>query len=150
MTRARGAVLVLLAAAGALYVLTGSALAWGGVAIPELVRAQIPAEAPVDSAAVGGAMVALGGAAILVGVAHLVLVPGVRAARPSAMVAGIVGAATLALVAGATAVGALVALTASAADPSTMIPAAIGLAVVGATYAWLAALLVRIRASPLA
>lgn len=145
MTRAPGAALLALAAAGILLLLGGAALAWAGVAIPDLVRAQIPGAAPVDSAAVGGAMVALGGLAVLTGIAHLLLIPGIGRTRPTAVVAGIMGAATLCVVAIASGVGALVALAASAADAATMVPAAIGLSLVGAAYGWLAMVLVRVR-----
>jgi len=145
VTRAPGAALLALAAAGILLLLGGAALVWAGVAIPDLVRAQIPGAAPVDSAAVGGAMVALGGLAVLTGIAHLLLIPGIRRTRPTAVVAGIMGAATLCVVAIASGVGALVALAASAADAATMVPAAIGLSLVGAAYGWLAMVLVRVR-----
>jgi len=145
VTRAPGAALLALAAAGILLLLGGAALVWAGVAIPDLVRAQIPGAAPVDSAAVGGAMVALGGLAVLTGIAHLLLIPGIGRTRPTAVVAGIMGAATLCVVAIASGVGALVALAASAADAATMVPAAIGLSLVGAAYGWLAMVLVRVR-----
>lgn len=145
MTRAPGAALLLVGAAGILLLAGGASLVWAGVAIPDLIRAQIPGAAPVDSAAVGGAMVALGGLALLAGVAHLLLIPGLRRGGSTAVVAGIMGAATLCMVAIGSGVGALVALAASAASAATMVPAAIGLSLAGAAYGWLAVVLARVR-----
>jgi hypothetical protein len=55
------------------------------------------------------------------------------------------GAATFSVVAAASGVGALVALAASAGSAATMVPAGIGLILVGGAYGWLALVLVRVR-----
>lgn len=145
MRRARGVALLFLAAAGILLLVVATGMVWGGLAIPGLIRAQIPDAALVDTAQVGGAMVALGGLAGLVGALHLLLIPGVRRLVPGVLVAGITLAVTLAVLALASAVGALVALASASGSPQTMLPAALGLALVGLAYAWLGAALVSLR-----
>lgn len=145
MSRTPGVALLFLAAAGVLLLLVGVAMVWGGIAIPDLVRAQIPDAALVDTAAVGGAMVALGGLAAIVGGVHLAVIAPLRGGRPWAVVGGITVSATLAILAAASGAGALVSLASGAGSAATMVPAAAGLALVGGTYGWLAGVLLRVR-----
>ena len=145
MPRAPGVALLFLAAAGVLLLVVGAAMVVGGIAIPELIRAQIPDAALVDSAEVGGAMVALGGLSAILGVAHLTVIPLVRRGQPIVIVAGITVSATLAVLAAASAAGALVALASASGSAATMIPAAIGLLLVASAYAWLGAVLIGVR-----
>ncbi len=135
----------MLAAAGAIFAVAAAGLVWAGINIPGLIRAQIPPEAPIDEAQVGGALVALGALAGLVGAAHLLMIPVLVRAHPTAVVGGIAGSATLATLAAASSIGALVALASGSASAATMLPAAGGLALVALAYAWLAALLVGLR-----
>lgn len=148
MRRARGVALLFLAAAGTLLLIVATGLVWAGIAIPDLVRAQIPDAAAVDTAQVGGAMVALGGLAGAFGGVHLLLIPGVRQQHPTFLVAGITLAVMLAVLALASSCGALVALASASGSAQTMLPAALGLAMVALGYGWLGVLLVRLRREP--
>jgi hypothetical protein len=145
VTRAPGVALLFLAAAGVLLLLVGAAMVVGGITIPDLVRAQIPDAALVDSAEVGGAMVALGGLSAILGLVHLAAIPAVRRGQPIVVVAGITISATLSVLAAASAAGALVALASASGSAATMIPAAIGLLLVALAYAWLGAVLAAVR-----
>jgi len=145
VTRAPGVALLFLAAAGILLLLVAAAMIWGGIAIPDLVRAQIPDAALVDSAEVGGAMVALGGLAGILGIVHLAAIPALRRGQPVVVIAGIMVSATLAVLAAASATGALVALASASGSVQTMLPAAIGLVLVAGAYGWLGAVLIGVR-----
>lgn len=119
---------------GVLLILVGSFAAVLAVTDPAGVRAQLPPVA-IDAAAVGGALFALGFGSVALGLAHLVVVAGVRRRAGWATTATVVLAATLSMLWLAAAVAALV----SAPYGAGFLLGGIGLGVVALAYGCCAA-----------
>jgi len=127
MARPLGRSVAILVAAGVVLVLAGMAAAGVGWFNPHLISDQLPPEAPIDSAAVGGAAVALGLAVAFVGLAHLLTAAALRRGLSVASTAAVVLAATMAVLSLGFAVAALVSIASGSAPPVLMLPAAAGL-----------------------
>jgi hypothetical protein len=123
----------ILVTAGIVILLGGLAAVAMGLVNPTLLRGQLPPEAEVDAAAVGGAAVALGVATALVGLLHLVTAAALRRGVGIAATAAVVLAATMAVISLGFAVAALVSMASGAALAVYMLPASVGLgaAVIG-------------------
>lgn len=122
-----------LVAAGIVILLGGAAAVAVGLLNPHLISDQLPPDAAVDAAAVGGASVALGVATGLLGLVHMATAAAVRRGSGVAATAGVVLAATMAVLSFGFAVAAVVSIASGAAPAIVMLPASIGLggAVVG-------------------
>jgi hypothetical protein len=140
--------IVVLAVAGAVLLLTGSAVIAVGVLAPQLISSQIPAGV-IDTPAVGGGMVALGVGGDFLGLVHIGAALAARRGMALGLVGGAVLSATMAVIAFLFAVAALVSAASGAATPIIMLPAAVVLAPASVVYAAAALLLVgRVRSSP--
>jgi len=125
---------VVLAAAGVVLLLAGSAVIGVGLVAPQLISSQIPVGV-IDTPAVGGGMVALGVGADLLGLVHLGAAVAVRRGMAVGLVGGAVLSATMAVIALLFAVAALVSAASGSATPLVMIPAAAVLAPAAVAYA---------------
>jgi hypothetical protein len=134
MARPYGLAVPILVAAGTVLVLAGIAAAGVGWLNPHLISDQLPPEAPIDAAAVGGAAVALGVAVALVGLVHLLLAAALRRRVRMAPTAAVVVAATMAVLSFGFAVAALVSVASGAAPAVLMVPASIALAAATIAY----------------
>jgi hypothetical protein len=130
---------------GALLLLAGVVGVMTGATIPERIASLLPSEALIDAAGVGGATVALGALASVVGLLHLAPVPGVRRRSPPALITGIMLGATLAVIAAASAVAVVVSIASGSGPPEVLLPVAIGLALAAGVYVWLTAVLIGLR-----
>lgn len=133
---------VVLVVAGALLCVAGAAAIALGLLNPELISDRLPPEAIIDAAAVGGAAVALGVATELLGVAHLGIALALRRGAGLAVTGGVVLSASMAVLAFAFAIAALVSLASGSAPAIVMLPAAVGLAVGAVGYAVAAAAII--------
>ena len=126
--------------AGIALCAAGAAAAAVGLLNPHLISDRLPPEAVIDAAAVGGAAVALGVGTGLLGLAHLGTALALRRRIGAASTAGVVLAATMAVLSLGFAIAALVSIASGAAAAIVMLPAAIGLggAVVGYSAATVA------------
>jgi hypothetical protein len=116
-----------LLAAGIVICLGGAAAVAVGLLNPRLISDQLPPDALVDAAAVGGAAVALGVAMGFLGLVHVATAAALRRGLGMAATAGVVLAATMAVLSFGFAVAALVSIASGAAPAVFMLPAAIGL-----------------------
>jgi len=139
----------ILLVAGLVLVGTGAAAVAVGVFNPGLISSQLPPDAAVDAPAVGGAAVALGVAAALLGVLHWVTAFALRARVGIAVTGAVVLASTMAILALAFAVAAVVSIAAGSAPAVYMIPAAIGLGAAVVGYAVVTALVMGSRGEPI-
>ena len=134
MVRLRGLTLVFMTAGGGLLMLAGLGVVAVGLLDPELISSQIP-DSVIGTAAVGGAMVALGCGTSLLGVLHLAAVAAVRLRWRGAATGSVVLAAGMAVLAFAFSVAALVSAVAGSAPPILMLPASAGLLLATIAYA---------------
>ena len=134
MARPPARAVVILVAAGAILCLAGAAAVAVGLLNPHLISDRLPPEAIIDAAAVGGAAVALGVATCLLGLVHLATAAALRRGIGLATTGGVVLTASMAVLAFAFAVAALVSLASGAAPAAAMLPAAVGL--VGGTIGY--------------
>lgn len=132
--RLRGPALVFLAAGGGLLILVGLGVIAIGLLDPELVSSQIP-DSVIGTAAVGGAMVALGCGTSLLGGFHLAAVAAVRLRWRGAATGSVVLATGMAVLAFAFSVAALVSAVAGSAPAILMLPAGAGLLLATFAYA---------------
>ena len=115
MGRPSGLAWAILLAAG-IVLLGGGAVAIAvGILNPGLISAQLPPEAEVDTAAVGGAAVALGVATAVVGLMHVGIALALRARIGVAVTSAVVLAATMAVLALGFGVAALVSIASGSA-----------------------------------
>ena len=138
----------ILLAAGIVLVLAGAASIAVGLFNPELISSQLPPDAAVDAPAVGGAAVALGVATALLGVVHWITALALRRGLGVAMTGAVVLAATMAVLALAFAVAALVSIASGSAPAIYMVPATIGLGVGVIGYAIVTAIVLGARGEP--
>ncbi|MDQ2854251.1 MAG: hypothetical protein M3R32_05270 [Chloroflexota bacterium] len=126
--------------AGIALCASAAAAAAVGLLNPHLISDRLPPEAVIDAPAVGGAAVALGVGTGLLGLAHLGTALALRRRIGAASTAGVVLAATMAVLSLGFAIAALVSVASGAAEAIVMLPAAIGLggAVVGYSAATVA------------
>lgn len=134
MVRLRGLALVFLTVGGGLLILAGLGLIATGLLDPELVSSRIP-DSVIGTAAVGGAMVALGCGTSLLGGLHLAAVAAVGLRVRGAVTGAVVLAAGMAVLAFAFGVAALVSAVAGSAPPILMLPASAGLLLATIAYA---------------
>jgi len=138
---------ILLALAGVVLLVACAAGVSAGLLLAERIYALLP-PVTIDAAAVGGATVALGVAAGLLGLLHLALAVALRRAVLAAVVPTIVLCATMAVLAISWAVAALVSSASGSGPPAAMVGAGIGLVLVAAAYAWSGAILIGLRSGP--
>jgi hypothetical protein len=138
----------ILLAAGIVLVLGGAASIAVGLFDPELISSQLPPDAAVDAAAVGGAAVALGVATAFLGVVHWVTALALRQGLSAALTGAAVLAATMAILALGFAVAAVVSIASGAAPAMYMIPASIGLGIGLLGYVIVAAIVLGSRGAP--
>jgi hypothetical protein len=138
----------ILLAAGIVLVLGGAASIAIGLVDPELISSQLPADAAVDAAAVGGAAVALGVATAFLGVVHWITALALRQGLSAAPTGAAVLAATMAILALGFAVAAVVSIASGAAPAIYMIPASIGLGIGLVGYVIVAAIVLGSRGAP--
>ena len=117
----------ILLVAGLVLVGAGAASLAVGIFNPGLISSQLPPDAAVDAPAVGGAAVALGVATALLGVVHWLTAFALRARIGLAVTGAVVLASTMAILALAFAVAAVVSIASGAAPAIYMVPAAIAL-----------------------
>lgn len=139
----------ILLVAGIVLVGAGAAAVAVGLFNPGLISSQLPPDAAVDAPAVGGAAVALGVATALLGVMHAVTALALRREIRIAATGAVVLASTMAILALAFAVAAVVSIAAGSAPAIYMIPAAIGLGAGVIGYAIVTALVMGSRGEPL-
>jgi hypothetical protein len=132
---------VVLAAAGVLLLLAGSAVIGLGILDPQLISRQIPDQV-IDTPAVGGAMVALGVGGGLLALAHLGTAVALRRGVALAVSGGAALSATMAVLSFVLAVSALVSAASGSAMPVIMLPAAAVLILATAAYAGAASSLI--------
>jgi hypothetical protein len=149
MARPHGRSAVILAAAGIVLTLVGAAAAAVGWLDPRLISDQLPPDAGIDAAAVGGAAVALGVAVALLGLVHLLVALALRRAIGVAPTAAVGLAATMAVLSLGFGVAALVSIASAAAPAVLMLPAAIGLIGAVIAYGATAAGIIRARKGPI-
>lgn len=149
MGRPPGLTSVILLAAGIVLIAGGSAAIAVGLLNPGLISTQLPPDAEVDAAAVGGAAVALGVATVLLGVVHVGIAGALRVGIAVAGTGAVVLAATMAVLALAFTVAALVSIASGSAPAIYMLPAAIGLGVAVVGYAVVATRVIGARGAPI-
>ena len=138
---------ILLALAGLGLLVLGAAGVVAGLTLAERIYALLP-PVTIDAAAVGGAAVAFGVTAGLLGIAHGVLALGLRRGLPAATVPSIVLCATMAVATLGWAIAALVSAASGAAPLAAMLAAGIGLGLVAGAYGWAGAILIGLRRKP--
>jgi hypothetical protein len=138
----------ILLVAGLVLVGAGATAVAVGIFNPALISSQLPPEAAVDAPAVGGAAVALGVATALLGLAHGLTAMALRARVGIATTGAVVLASTMAILALAFAVAAVVSIASGAAPAVYMVPAAIGLGAGVIGYTVVTALVMRSRGEP--
>ena len=124
-----------LLAAGMVLCIAGAAAVGIGLFDPQLISDQLPPEALLDAQAVGGAAVALGVGAALLGVVHVATGIALRRRVVIAETAAVVLAAIMAMLSFGFAISALVTIASAAAPAIIMLPAAIGLGAATIGYA---------------
>lgn len=127
--------LLVLAAAGVVLLVGGVAAVALGLLNPRLISDQLPPDAAIDAPAVGGAAVALGVAVVLLALIHLVTVAALHRGIGMARTAGVVLAATMAVLSLGFAVAALVSIASGSAPTIIMLPASVALGAVVIAYA---------------
>jgi hypothetical protein len=147
--RPSGLAWAILLVAGIVLLGGGAAAIAVGILNPALISAQLPPEAEIDAAAVGGAAVALGVATAVVGLMHLGIAVALRAGIGIATTGAVVLAATMAVLALGFAVAALVSIASNSAPAVYMLPAAIGLTVGIIGYAVVVARVIGSRGAPI-
>jgi hypothetical protein len=149
MGRPSGLAWAILLVAGIVLLGGGAAAIAVGILNPELISAQLPPDAEVDAAAVGGAAVALGVATAAVGLIHLGIAAALRAGIGIAATGAVVLAATMAVLALGFAVAALVSIASNSAPAVYMLLAAIGLGLGVVGYAVVVARVIGSRGAPI-
>jgi hypothetical protein len=139
----------ILLVAGLVLVSAGAASLAVGIFNPGLISSQLPPDAAVDAPAVGGAAVALGVATALLGVVHWLTAFALRAGIGIAVTGAVVLASTMAILALAFAVAAVVSIASGAAPAIYMVPAAIALGAGVVGYAIVTALVMGSRGEPI-
>ena len=139
----------ILLVAGLVLVGAGAASLAVGIFNPGLISSQLPPDAAVDAPAVGGAAVALGVATALLGVVHWLTAFALRARIGLAVTGAVVLASTMAILALAFAVAAVVSIASGAAPAIYMVPAAIALGAGVIGYAIVTALVMGGRGEPI-
>jgi len=139
----------ILLVAGLVLVGAGAASLAVGIFNPGLISSQLPPDAAVDAPAVGGAAVALGVATALLGVVHWLTAFALRAGIGIAVTGAVVLASTMAILALAFAVAAVVSIASGAAPAIYMVPAAIALGAGVIGYAVVTALVMGSRGEPI-
>jgi len=134
---------------GLVLIAVGAAAVAIGLVNPGLVSSQLPPDAEVDAAAVGGAAVALGTAVALLGLLHLVTALALRLGIGIASTGAVVLASTMAILSLAFAVAAVVSIASGAAPPLYMVPASVvlGAGVIG--YAVVAVVIIGAGSEPI-
>jgi len=127
--------LLVLAAAGVVLLVGGVAAVAVGLLNPRLISDQLPPDAAIDAPAVGGAAVALGVAVVLLALIHLVIVAALRRGIGIARTAGVVLAATMAVLSLGFAVAAVVSIASGSAPAIIMLPASVALGAAAVAYA---------------
>ncbi|MEP7040921.1 MAG: hypothetical protein ABI864_05030 [Chloroflexota bacterium] len=130
---------------GLVLVAAGAASVAVGVLNPGLISSQLPPDAAVDAPAVGGAAVALGVATALLGVLHGLTALALRRGVGIAATGAVVLASTMAILALAFGVAAVVSIPSGSAPAIYMVPAAIGLTAGVIGYGMVTALVLRGR-----
>ena len=138
----------ILLVAGLVLVCAGAAAVSIGLINPGLISSQLPPDAAVDAPAVGGAAVALGVATALLGVVHALTALAFRGGIRIAATGAVVLASTMAILALAFAVAAVVSIASNSAPAIYMAPAAIGLGAGAIGYAMVTALVMGSRGEP--
>ena len=139
----------ILLVAGLVLMGAGAASLAVGIFNPGLISSQLPPDAAVDAPAVGGAAVALGVATALLGVVHWLTAFALRAGIGIAVTGAVVLASTMAILALAFAVAAVVSIASGAAPAIYMVPAAIALGAGVIGYAIVTALVMGGRGEPI-
>jgi hypothetical protein len=134
----------LLAAAGVALLVVSAAGVVAGLLFAERLYALLP-PVTIDAAAVGGATVALGLAAGLLGAGHLALALALWRGMSQATVPATVLSATMAVVAFGWSVAALVSLASGSGVTTILLPGGIGLVLVAVGYGWAAGALIGLR-----
>lgn len=135
----------ILLVAGLVLVAAGAASVAVGVVNPGLISSLLPPDAAVDAPAVGGAAVALGVATALLGVLHGLTALALRRGVGIAATGAVVLASTMAILALAFGVAAVVSIASGSAPAIFMVPAAIGLTAGFIGYGMVTALVLRGR-----
>ena len=138
----------ILLGAGSVLVLAGVASIAVGLLNPELISSQLPPDAAVDAPAVGGAAVALGVATAFLGIVHWGTAVALRSGVAVGATGAVVLASTMAVLALAFAVAAVVSIASGSAPAIYMVPAAIGLLVGVIGYGMVTALVIGARSRP--
>lgn len=139
----------ILLVAGVVLVGAGAAAVAVGLVNPGLISSQLPPDAAVDAPAVGGAAVALGVATAVLGIVHWLTALALRARVGIAITGAVVLASTMAILALAFAVAAVVSIASGSAPAIYMAPAAIGLGAGVIAYALVTALVMGSRREPI-
>jgi len=127
MARPPARAIAILLIAGSILCLAGAGAAALGLRDPSLISDRLPPEAIIDTAAVGGAAVALGLATGLLGLAHLATALAMRWGIGLALTGGVVLTASMAVLSFAFGVAALVSIASGSAPAVVMLPAALAL-----------------------
>lgn len=138
----------ILLVAGLVLVGAGAAAVAVGLFNPGLISSQLPPDAAVDAPAVGGAAVALGVATALLGVVHWLTALALRGGVGIAVTGAVVLASTMAILALAFAIAAVVSIASGSAPAIYMVPAAVGLGAGVIGYAVVTTLVMRSRGAP--
>ena len=149
MARPVGLSAALLVVAGIVIGLIGLAAAAVGWLNPHLISDQLPPEAVIDAAAVGGAAVALGVAFVLLGLVHVLVAVALWRGVGVAPTAAVVLAATMAALSFGFAVAALVSIASGTAPAIVMVPASIGLAGAVVAYGMITSAIIGARKEPI-
>ena len=147
--RPLGLARVILLLGGFVLILVGAGAVALGLVNPGLVSSQLPPDAEVDAAAVGGAAVALGAAVTLLGVLHLVTVLALRRGIGIASTGAVVLASTMAILSLGFAVAAVVSIASGAAPALYMVPAAVALSAGVIGYAVVAVVVIGAGREPI-
>lgn len=147
--RPLGLARVILLLGGFVLILVGAAAVAVGLFDPALVSSQLPPNAEVDAAAVGGAAVALGTAVTLLGLLHLVTALALRLGIGIASTGAVVLALTMAVLSLGFAVAAVVSIASGAAPALYMVPAAVALGAGVIGYAVVAVVIIGAGREPI-
>jgi hypothetical protein len=140
---------LLLVLLGGLFVLAGAAGIVAGLTMADRMRAMLPVKAIVDAPAVGGAVLALGLAGVVLGALHLGLAATVPSGRRPVMAAALMLTSTMAVATIVSGVAVVISLASAMGDATVLVPLATGLALLGGAYSWVAAILIGLwRATP--
>lgn len=142
-------VVVVFVAGGVILWIAGSGAVGFGLFFPHLIADRLPPEVLIDTAAVGGASVALGVGFAIAGVGHLVTAAALRRSAHLAETAGVVLGASMAVLAFGLAVALLVSVVAATAPTIVLLPPAIVMGFAAAAYAATTAAILRRRRPPI-